>query len=237
MCMDKTIRVVIADDHAILRDGLRKLLEAEQGFEVVGEADNGQEAVEVTQRLEPDILLLDLAMPGVPGPQVLRDLSDKSLRTQTIILTGTIERDEVVKALQLGARGLVMKESATEVLPKAMRTVMAGQYWVGRESVSELIDTLRSRPASSNDPKFGLTARELEIVNAVTAGFSNREIAKKLNLSQATVKHHLTRIFAKLGVENESKRFGWWTGRAEAIVIGAALVLAAIAYLISRLSG
>ena len=200
--MDKAIQVVIADDHAILRDGLRKLLEAEQGFEVVGEAYNGQEAVEVTQRVEPNILLLDLAMPGLPGLEVLRELSDKSLPTRTIILTASIERDEVVKALQLGARGLVMKESATELLMKAMRTVMAGQYWVGRESVSELIDTLRSRPASSNDPKFGLSARELEIVSLVTAGFSNREIAKKLTLSQETVKHHLTRIFAKLGVGN-----------------------------------
>jgi len=235
--MDKAIQVVIADDHAILRDGLRKLLEAEQGFEVVGEAYNGQEAVEVTQRVEPNILLLDLAMPGLPGLEVLRELSDKSLPTRTIILTASIERDEVVKALQLGARGLVMKESAAELLPKAMRTVMAGQYWVGRESVSELIDTLRSKPASSDDPTFGLTAREIEIVNAVIAGLSNREIAKKLNLSQATVKHHLTRINAKLGVESVSKRVETWTGRAEVIVIGATLVLAAIAYLISRLSG
>src|SRR5918911_342569 len=200
--MDKAIQVVIADDHAILRDGLRKLLEAEQGFEVVGEAYNGQEAVEVTRRVEPNILLLDLAMPGLPGLEVLRELSDKALPTRTIILTANIERDEVVKALQLGARGLVMKESATELLMKAMRTVMAGQYWVGRESVSELIDTLRSRPAATNDPKFGLTARELEIVSLVTAGFSNREIAKKCELSQETVKHHLTRIFAKLGVSN-----------------------------------
>ena len=200
--MDKAIQVVIADDHAILRDGLRKLLEAEQGFEVVGEAYNGHEAVEVTKRVEPNILLLDLAMPGIPGLEVLRELSDKALPTRTIILTANIERDEVVKALQLGARGLVMKESATELLMKAMRTVMAGQYWVGRESVSELIDTLRSRPAATNDPKFGLTARELEIVSLVTAGFSNREIAKKCELSQETVKHHLTRIFAKLGVSN-----------------------------------
>ena len=200
--MDKAIQVVIADDHAILRDGLRKLLEAEQGFEVVGEAFNGQEAVEVTKRIEPNILLLDLAMPGLPGLEVLRALSDKALPTRTIILTANIEREEVVKALQLGARGLVMKESATELLMKAMRTVMAGQYWVGRESVSELIDTLRSRPAAANDPKFGLTARELEVVSLVTAGFSNREIAKKCDLSQETVKHHLTRIFAKLGVSN-----------------------------------
>ena len=198
--MDKPIRVVIADDHGILRYGLCKLLEAEQGFEVVGEACIGQEAVEVTRRVEPDILLLDLAMPGLPALEVLRELNDKSLPTRTIILTANIEPDEVVKALQLGARGLVMKQSATQLLTEAMRTVMAGHYWVGRKSVSELIDALRSRPAWSNDPKFGLTARELEIMSAVTTGLSNREIAKKFGLSQATVKHHLTRISAKLGV-------------------------------------
>src|SRR5919199_6760214 len=143
--MDKAIQVVIADDHAILRDGLRKLLEAEQGFEVVGEAYNGHEAVEVTKRVEPNILLLDLAMPGLPGLEVLRELSGSSLSTRTILLTANIERDEIIKALQLGARGLVMKDSATQTLMKAMRMVMAGQYWIGRDNVSGLVDTLRTQ--------------------------------------------------------------------------------------------
>jgi DNA-binding NarL/FixJ family response regulator len=200
--MDKTIAVVVADDHPILRDALRRLLEAEQGFEVVGEACNGQEAVEVTQRIEPDILLLGFAMPDLPGLEVLRELSDKSLLTRTIILATSIRRDEVVEALQLGARGLVMKQSAPDVLTKAMRTVMAGQYWLGRETVSELIDALRSGLASTNDPEFRLTPREREIVSAVTAGLSNREIAEKFGLSKETVKYHLMRIHAKRGVGN-----------------------------------
>ncbi|PYQ84040.1 MAG: DNA-binding response regulator, partial [Acidobacteria bacterium] len=139
--MDKT-KVVIADDHPILRDGLRKLLEAEQDFAVVGEAVDGHGAVEVTRRIEPNILLLDLAMPGLPGLEVLRALNGVPLATRTILLTANIERDEVVKALQLGARGLVMKDSASELLMKAMRMVMAGQYWIGRESVSGLVETL-----------------------------------------------------------------------------------------------
>ena len=143
--MDNGIQVVVAEDHAILLDGLRKLLEAEQGFEVVGEASNGDEAVEITQRVEPDILLLDLAMPG-PAREVLRQLSDRSLPTRTIILAASIKRDELVKALQLGARGIVMKESVPELLTNAIRTVIAGRYWVGRESVSELIDALQMRP-------------------------------------------------------------------------------------------
>ena len=201
--MDSGIQVVIADDHGILRNGLRKMLEAELGFEVVGEASNGDEAVEITQRVGADILLLDLAMPGLPALEVLRQLSDKSLPTRTIILAASIKRDELVKALQLGARGIVMKESAAELLIKAMRAVMAGQYWVGRESVSELIDTLRSRPASSNNPKFGVAARELEILSAVTAGLSTRDIAKRFGLSQETVKHHLRRIRARLLVGDD----------------------------------
>ena len=147
--MDKT-KVVIADDHPILRDGLRKLLEAEQDFAVVGEAVDGHGAVEVTRRIEPNILLLDLAMPGLPGLEVLRALNGVPLATRTILLTANIERDEVVKALQLGARGLVMKDSASELLMKAMRMVMAGQYWIGRESVSGLVETLRTQMFASS---------------------------------------------------------------------------------------
>ena len=199
--MDKT-KVVIADDHPILRDGLRKLLEAEQDFAVVGEAVDGHGAVEVTRRIEPNILLLDLAMPGLPGLEVLRALNGVPLATRTILLTANIERDEVVKALQLGARGLVMKDSASELLMKAMRMVMAGQYWIGRESVSGLVETLRTQMFASSEPKFGLTPRELEIVAAVAAGYSNKEMAQRFSLSQETVKHHLTRIYNKLRVTN-----------------------------------
>lgn len=200
--MDRTIQVVIADDHPILRDGLRKLLEAEHDFAVVGEAFNGHEALEVTRRVEPNILLLDLAMPGLPGLEVLRALSGTSLTTKTILLTASIDRDEIVKALQLGAKGLVMKDSASELLMKAMRMVMAGEYWIGRENVSGLVETLRTQMFQKSEPKFGLTNRELEIVSSVTAGYSNKEIAQRFSLSQETVKHHLTKVFSKVGVSN-----------------------------------
>src|SRR5437870_7156633 len=136
----KKTSAVIADDHPILRDGLRKLLEAEHDFSVVGEALDGHEALELTRRVEPNILLLDLAMPGLPGLEVLRVLSGSSLPTRTILLTASIQRDDIVKALQLGARGLVLKESASQLLMKAMRMVMAGEYWIGRDSVSGLVE-------------------------------------------------------------------------------------------------
>ena len=200
--MNNTIQVVIADDHPILRDGLRKLLEAEDDFSVVGEALDGHEALELTRRIEPNILLLDLAMPGLTGLEVLRVLSGSSLPTRTILLTASIQRNEIVKALQLGARGLVMKDAASQMLMKAIRIVMAGEYWISRESVSGLVEVLRGHMFPTAVPKFGLTARELEIVASVTSGYSNKEIARRFSLSQETVKHHLTKVFSKLGVSN-----------------------------------
>jgi DNA-binding NarL/FixJ family response regulator len=200
--MDSQIRILIADDHPILREGLRKLLEAERDFAVIGEACDGHEALERARQLQPDLLLLDLMMPGIAGLEVLRSLATYSLPTRTILLTANIESNEIVKALQLGARGVVMKESASQLLMKAIRTVMAGQYWIGRESVSGLVDTLRSQMFERAEGRLGLTRRELEIISTVTAGYTNKEIARRFSLSEETVKHHLTKIFSKVHVSN-----------------------------------
>ena len=200
--MAKPIRILIADDHPILRDGLRKLLEAERDFVVAGEARDGHEALHVTRQLEPDMLLLDFTMPGAPCLEVLRSLTATPLATRTLLLTAGIEPDDIVKALQLGARGVVMKDSASELLMKAIRVVMDGQYWIGRESVAGLVETFRTQMFESVDRRLGLTPRELEIVQTVTTGFTNREIAQRFSLSEETVKHHLTKIFSKLGVSN-----------------------------------
>ncbi len=207
--MDKatpTIRIVIADDHPIFRDGLKRLLELEPNFKVLGEAADGAEAVELVRKLKPDILLLDLAMPRVPGLEALAELVGLSSPVRTILLTAAIERTQIVQALQLGARGVVLKESATELLMKAIRSVMANQYWVGRESVSDLVATLRElMPRGGEEAggrRFGLTPRELEIISTIVAGYTNRDIAEKFTISEQTVKHHLTNIFDKLGVSN-----------------------------------
>lgn len=198
-----SVRIMIADDHPIFRDGLRRLLESERDFEVVGEACDGVEAVGLARKLKPEILLLDLAMPKGPGLEALRELGSTPLPIRVILLTAAAEKAQIVEALQLGARGVVLKDSASQILLRSIRAVMNGEYWVGRESVSDLVQYLRSLMESAASPKqqkYGLTPRELQIVSAVVAGYANREIAEHFKISEDTVKHHLSNIFDKVGV-------------------------------------
>ena len=191
--MKRPIRIVIADDHAIFRDGLRRLLASEKDFTVVAEACDGQQAIALTRQFLPHVLLLDLAMPRLPGLEVLRELSHDELNVSTILLTAAIQTFEVTRALQLGARGLVLKESPPELLLRSIRSVSNGEYWVGSNILAQF-GQLQGRQASI------LTAREIEVISAIKAGNSNKEIATKLVISEETVKRHLSNIYAKLGV-------------------------------------
>ncbi|MBO0910673.1 MAG: response regulator transcription factor [Acidobacteria bacterium] len=198
------IRILIADDHPIFRDGLKRLLESEGEFKVVGQACDGVEAVQLARQLLPEIMLLDLAMPRRPGLETLRELVSHSSSVRVILLTAAAEKEQIVQALQLGARGVVLKDSATQILLKSIHAVMNGEYWVGRESVSNLVQYLRTLMAPAvpypQRNKYRLTPRELEIISAVVAGYANKEIAQHFKISEDTVKHHLSNIFDKVGV-------------------------------------
>lgn len=203
--LPQRIRVLLADDHAVFRQGLRRLLETERDFLVVGEASTGDEALGMVSQLRPDILLLDLSMPGLSGLDTLAALAAIEVPVKAVVLTAEIGREQVVRALQLGARGVLLKSSGADLIFKGLRTIMAGQHWVDRQTVTDLVELVRElsgSPRQGPANKFGLTARQLEIVSAVVAGLANRDIARKLSISEDTVKHHLTQIFSKTGVSN-----------------------------------
>ena len=200
------VRILIADDHTLFRDGLRKLLESEPGFQVIGEASDGEMLLALARETQPDLILVDLSMPRQDGMDVLRELAAAEFPGRTLLLTASIEKAQIVRALKLGAYGVILKESTTQRLFDCIRCVMAGQFWIGRESVSDLVKALRSvsSPAEggTRTKNFGLTPRELEIVAMVVAGYSNPDIAQRCSISQQTVKHHISNIFDKLGVSN-----------------------------------
>ena len=201
-----SVRILITDDHTIFRDGLRRLLESEPGLRVAGEAANGEEALHQIEKLRPDLLLMDLAMPGLPGLAVLTRVASNSPHPKVIVVTAANDPSQIIRALQLGANGIVLKESATRVLFESIRCVMAGGCWVGESPTEDLVETLRSLSASVSPTEpshdHGLTDRELQIVSAISAGSTNKEIAAKFSISEHTVKNHLTNIFDKLGVSN-----------------------------------
>jgi two-component system nitrate/nitrite response regulator NarL len=197
------IHVLIASDHLIFRDGLHEVLEAEAGFKPVGHGCSGGEALRVARKLKPDIVLLDPAVAPWANREALKRLASLP-SVRTILVSAVNDERQILELLQLGVRGIVSTKSPIEVLTRCMRSVMAGQYWVGRESVNGIVHALQSltprRGPQLKANKFGLTPRELEIVAAVAVGRSNKVIAKKMSLSEQTVKHHLTNIFDKLGV-------------------------------------
>ena len=206
------IRVLIADDHAVFRYGLRTLLESEPRFTVVGEAADGLEVAKLTNELKPTVLMLDLAMPRLTGIEVLRELASAEAAVRTIVLTAAIEKRQIVEALQLGARGILLKDAAIQLIAKCIDKVVEGDFWVGHEAVTSLVDYLRGLKRGSGGAAqklSGFTPRENEIISAIVAGFANKEIAINLSLSEDTVKHHLTNIFDKAGVSNRLELAIW----------------------------
>src|SRR5712672_3733101 len=201
------IRIVVADDHPIFRDGLCRLLALEEDFEVVAQAQDGRQVLDVLQQFEPDILLLDLKMPGLDGLATLQRLQAARNKTRVIVLTASDDKNEFVQAMKLGTSGIVLKQTATELLIKSIRKVHAGEIWLDSHTTAAVMrqfsSPMESTPLGSRDrDRSPLSQREREIVVLVAQGFKNKEMAEKMFISEQTVKNHLHNIFDKLGVSD-----------------------------------
>jgi DNA-binding NarL/FixJ family response regulator len=207
------IRIVVADDHPIFRDGLCRLLALEPDFEVVAQAQDGRQVLDVLQQHEPDILLLDLKMPGLDGLATLQRLQNSKHKTRVIVLTASEDKNEFVQAMKLGTSGIVLKQSATDLLIKSIRKVNAGEIWLDSHTTAAVMRQFATgaddappgtAPASSSRERERslLSQREREIVALVAQGFKNKEMAEKMFISEQTVKNHLHNIFDKLGVSD-----------------------------------
>jgi DNA-binding NarL/FixJ family response regulator len=200
--LKKNLTVVLADDHPVVLIGVRNML-AHEGLQIVGEANDGDEAITLTLELQPDILLLDLAMPRLPGLEAMRAIMGRSPNVKIILLTSTISTQQIIEALHIGARGIVLKDAVAQHLTQAIQTVGAGDYWIGGARVVNLMSALHELMQQVKVPErktFGLTPREMDVVGCIIEGCSNRDIAKQYTISEETVKRHLSNIFDKTGV-------------------------------------
>jgi two-component system, NarL family, nitrate/nitrite response regulator NarL len=195
------IRVLMADDHVIFRDGLRKLLEGQADIKIMGEASNGDECLQMLTKLKPDILLLDLRMPGKDGLAVLEETNFDSLSTRIIVLTAAEDERDAVRAMRLGARGIVLKQSASDELVKSIHRVHAGEIWMDNRIMAEVMKAFAQESGQRRDKPL-LSDREKEVVQLVAQGYRNKEVGEKLFISEQTVKNHLHNIFDKLGVSD-----------------------------------
>jgi len=203
---DGNVKIMIADDHVMQRDATKRLLAKEKGFQIVAEANDAREILSQLPKANPDVLLLDLNMRRESGLDVMRGLNGAAHDLRVLLLTSSISSAEMLEALHMGVSGIVMKRAASHLLFKGIRAVMAGQYWIDRDSVACLVQALNNAPsresAARSSNAFGLTEREVQILSAIVDGYTNKDMAKKLSISEQTVKHHLTRIFGKARVSN-----------------------------------
>jgi two-component system nitrate/nitrite response regulator NarL len=203
----REIRVIIVDDHEVVREGLRLLIKSEPGLKVVGEAGNSKEALHVAAREQPDIILLDLDLGTESGLDIISQLLATAKRARVLALTGLRDPEVHRQTILRGAMGVVQKEKSSQLLLKAIQKIHAGEIWYDRSKMgSVLADFSRGAQATETDATVingpTLTHRESEIVALVSQGLKNKEIADKLFISHVTVRHHLTSIFAKVGVSS-----------------------------------
>ena len=198
------IRILIADRQDMFREVLRRMLELQPDFSVVGDTDDGERLVKLVAEQKPDILFLDLDLGKISGPEALQKIASLHTGVRAIILTDAAGNSIIARALLWGVYGIVRKEDPTHLLFKSIRTVMNGQYWVNHTEVVEIVQNMRSLAATveqrAQQQARSLSSQQQRIIEAIVAGCTNKDIAQEMSLSERTVKYHLTRIFEKLGV-------------------------------------
>lgn len=204
------IRILLADDHAMLRAGLRALLDVEADLEVVGEAGTGEEAVELAARIEPDVVVMDLSMPGIGGLEATRRIASSAgeggeVGPRVLVLTMHAEEEHLLPVLDAGGSGYVNKRSADEELIEAIRTVARGDVFLYPDAAKLLLQGFRGKPTGEEDPLTRLSERELEVLGFTAEGYSAAEIGRKLSISPKTVDTYRSRIMEKLGLHHRSE--------------------------------
>jgi len=202
---ETSIRVLIADDHTVVRKGLKALLSAEKyGIEVIGEASNGDEAIQQAELLEPDVILMDLVMPGKTGLDAILEIKQRQPRARILVLTSFAEDDNVTKAIKAGAFGFLLKETSPDELVQTIRSVYADKLTLPQELTHALFggETVE-KESSSMQPD--LTPRELDVLQCIAQGMSNKQVAQSLSVSTTTVRSHVSSMIRKLNVENRTQ--------------------------------
>lgn len=192
-----TIRTVLADDHAIVLEGLEQILKLEEDIELVARCIDGEQALKTVRSFRPDVLVLDLRMPVMDGLAVLREIKREGLPTKVVLLTAGLDDDEMIRALRLGVSGVILKVMASRLLIECIRTVARGGRWIEKDLEDRAVQRTTSDPHGT-----GLSPREIEVVRMVSRGMRNRQIAQQLFISEATVKVHLHNVYEKLALKS-----------------------------------
>ncbi len=195
------ISLVLADNQPILLDGLEQLFERAQDFKILARCTDGEEALRLVRKHRPDVLLLDLRLPGKDGLSILREVKKEKLPTHVVLLTAAVDEGQVLEAIRLGVRGVVLKEMAPHLLVQCIRKVYAGEQWLEKQSVGRLLEKLLQRETAARQFALDLTPREIEIVRLVARGLRNKSIAERLSVKEGTVKIHLHNVYEKLHVD------------------------------------
>jgi DNA-binding NarL/FixJ family response regulator len=196
------IRLVLADDHPLILNGLENLFRPEKDFEVLARCTDGIETLQAVRKHRPDVLVLDIRMPGKGGLDVAREMKKEKLPTRIVLLTAVLDEGELLEAIRLGVQGIVLKEMAPQMLLRCIRKVYAGEQWIELRSAAQALEKMLRREAGAREVASILTPQEITIVRMIASGLRNKEVASKLYISEGTVKVHLHNIYEKLHVNS-----------------------------------